>query len=113
MVLLVNLEFSLALLTVVKQNVNDLLVSRITIFAEHDTVQTCVAFLTLGVDISPDFDKFTHSLHVFIDYSKVQGCAPILVFEVELVGEVGLCHLANIVNIVAPSCLQYIFLLWL
>ena len=65
--------FLVELLSIIQENINYLLIPQITlttwisIFIKHQSVQDCVAILTLGVYISTRFNQLTDRLDVFID----------------------------------------------
>ena len=45
----------------------DLFVSWVSFFAEHGSVEACVAILTLNINVSSQFDQLFDRLEVFVD----------------------------------------------
>ena len=78
----------------------DLFVSWVSFFAEHGSVEACVAILTLCVYISPVLDQLTDSFDILTDNGDVKRRATQVVMEIELWVKVSSGHLSDILYII-------------
>ena len=92
-------------LAVVKQYIDNLLVSRVAILAEHYSMQASVSILTFNIDISANFNKFLHYINIFGGDGLVKWRVPIFVLEVKFHSKMSFDHLADVVNVITASCL--------
>ena len=85
---MVYLAFLAKLLSIVQEDINDLLVSYIAdtfwigILVEHESVQNCIAILTLSVYVRSCLDQLSDRLDVFVDSGDPKRRVSIYVFEV-------------------------------
>lgn len=91
---------------IVKQQINDQLVTMIIVSADHHSVQTGVPIGALDIDVSTESQQLTNHLNIFIFDRNVDRCPAFLVLEVEAVDANVFSNLLDILNVVIACCLK-------
>ena len=69
MILLMHFQLPHTFLAI-KEDIDYLLVSVVTILTYHDPVQACVAILTLSIDIYTHLNQLSHRLNMLLNASN-------------------------------------------